>query len=302
VRKIQYLLLRFFQRLALRTDRFLLRLSKLLSTPTGTDILLCTVGYTLELVQALGSHLLERRLSAIAADIAEKANDVLFPGEALIAELPAPASTKLLAHAVGSSKALGEVISDFRIFVRLWGLMGIYTWTRGVLTEPLPRDASPQQRLLRSITWLQIVSGWTFQILENGAYLSSKGVLTATSWSGSAGKARETQWWVWSSRFWAAHVGLEFVRLYALWLYQNQGTSDGEKEKLGDGEKEGKLLAAEKKKEDWLWWRDLVSNVAYFPMTLHWSVEEGLLSGAGVGICGMIAGGSLLVDAWKQTA
>lgn len=37
-------------------------------------------------------------------------------------------------------------------------------------------------------------------------------------------------------------------------------------------------------------------------MTLHWSVEEGLLSELQVGVFGTIAGGALLADAWRKTA
>jgi hypothetical protein len=53
---------------------------------------------------------------------------------------------------------------------------------------------------------------------------------------------------------------------------------------------------------EWVWWKDVVSNLAYAPMTLHWLMERGLLSDWGVGACGMVAGGALLVDAWRKTA
>jgi hypothetical protein len=41
-------------------DRNVVRLSKLLSSPSGTDTLLCTTSYTLTLLRALLSRLLER--------------------------------------------------------------------------------------------------------------------------------------------------------------------------------------------------------------------------------------------------
>jgi hypothetical protein len=197
------------------------------------------------------------------------------------------------------------VIGDFRIFVRLWGLAGLYVWARGLAQTPLGKEAGAKERVVRRITWAQITSLALFQVLENGAYLASKGVLTSDAWSGEAGKRREGAWWMWSSRFWAAHVALELVRVGALRYYETGDTaSRTEKDIVGDGEKEGKLLAGQKRRERWIWWRDAVSNVAYMPMTLHWSVEaeRGFLSDWGVGLLGAIAGGCLLLDAWKQIA
>jgi hypothetical protein len=197
------------------------------------------------------------------------------------------------------SKALASVISDFRIFVRLWGLVGIYTWARSTYTSPsLPSVSTRTERALRGITWTQVLAGVAFQVLENGAYLASKGVM----WNDEEGKRREVRWWVWSSRFWAAHVGLEFLRLgIEARVRARASTSGKEMEILNDGEKEGKIRREDRRRETWGWWRDALSNAAYAPMTLHWSVEEGLLSELGVGVLGTIAGGTLLVDKWKGT-
>lgn len=302
IQKLRFILFHYLTRTAHSTDRTILRLSKLLSTPSGTDVLLCTTSYTLTLVRALLSRLLERRLADIATDIAEKADGILLPGETLIASLPAPTSTKLMAQAVGSSKALADTIADYRIFVRLWGVVGLYTWARATWLERLPEDASGKEKTLRGLTWAAIVSCVGFQVLENGAYLSSKGALTTASWTGDAGKARENKWWLWSSRFWAAYVGVELVRLAVLRLYREEQVVGS----AGDGEKEDKIRAEEKAKQEkldnWLWWKDLASNMAYAPMTVHWSLEQGLLSDWGVGACGMVAGGALLADAWRRTA
>lgn len=304
LQKIRFLLLKHTSKAAGSTDRTLLRLAKLFSTPRGTDILLCTTCYTLTLVQALLSRILERRLAAIATEIADKAGEVLFPGETLIATLPAPASTKLIAQIVGSSKAVAELISDYRIFVRLWGLLDVYTWARATYQDPLPENAGTKEKTLRSLTWAAIASCVVFQVLENGAYLSSKGALTTARWTGDVGKARENQWWLWSSQFWAAYVGIELVRLGVVRYYRSPSCSVAAVQ--GDGEKEDKMRAEERvkaeKEANWLWWRDLIANLGYAPMTLHWSIEQGLLSDVGVGICGVIAGGSQLVDAWKKAA
>ena len=301
LQKFRYILTRRLRNAAHSTDRNLLRLSALLSTPSGIDVVLCTTGYTLTLVYALGQQILEKQLAAVATDLADKAADVMLPGETLIAELPASAGTKLLAQTVGSSKAIAGVIADYRIFVRMWGMLGLYTWARDTYLSPLPKEATQKERLLRGTTWAAIASCVLFQVLENGAYAASKGMLTSEAWTGDAGKKRETWWWVWSSRFWAAYVGCEILRLLVERAYREPRV-----EIAGDGEKEDKLRLEQEKRASYnanfTWWKDLVSNIAYAPMTLHWSVEEGLLSDAQVGVFGMIAGGALLAEAWRKTA
>ncbi|KAF2439743.1 hypothetical protein P171DRAFT_110261 [Karstenula rhodostoma CBS 690.94] len=288
-----------------RLDRFLVRLSTLLESPASTDALLGTLGYTLELLAALLSRFLTHRLVSLASSVADKAEHVLLPGETLVATLPTPRGDKLLSQVATGSSALAAVIGDFRIFVRMWGLAGLYMWARGLWHAPLGKGAGAKERAVRRITWAQIASLVMFQVLENGAYLASKGVLTSDAWSGEAGKRKEGAWWVWSCRFWAAHVTLELIRVGVLRYYGDGETaSRTEKDVVGDGEKEGKLLIEQKRRERRVWWRDAVSNLAYIPMTLHWSVgaERGFLSDWGIGLLGAIAGGSLLLDAWKQTA
>jgi hypothetical protein len=107
---------------------------------------------------------------------------------------------------------------------------------------------------------------------------------------------------LWSSRFWAVYVGVELARLGI----KKMGRDSSLGRTISDGEKEDKIIneekAKEEKLEEWLWWKDLASNLAYAPMTVHWSLEQGLLSDWGVGACGIVAGGALLADAWRRTA
>lgn len=99
------------------------------------------------------------------------------------------------------------------------------------------------------------------------------------------------------------YVGVELARLGVARMWKEDKAG---KDTRGDGEKEDKIRLEERTKkeklENWLWWKDLASNMAYAPMTVHWSLEQGLLSDWGVGACGMVAGGALLADAWRKTA
>lgn len=269
------------------TDTTLLRLAKLLSTPAGIDSTLCTVNYTLTLVRSGLQKHLESKLRSLALGIAEKASDALLPGETLVASVPPTPAIQRLSRTVEGSKKLEELISDFRIFVRMWGLLDLYLWGRDTYVNP------PKDKVIKSITWIQVFSNVIYQYMENVAYLASKGILNTDGWTGEAGTKRQTWWWIWSSRFWAAHVGLEFVRLGYQWHQDSkQAAAEGE-------EKEDKL---ERRKKYETWWRQAISNAGWGPLTIHWSLEEGCVSDAWVGLFGTIAGGVGFRERWRQTA
>ncbi|KAH8702728.1 hypothetical protein GQ44DRAFT_831774 [Phaeosphaeriaceae sp. PMI808] len=247
----------------LKTDKPLLRLSSLLSTPSGTDAFLCTLSYTLTLLHALLTTYHTHHPTPTPTRKSSSAPP------------PPPPQRSLIPRLLPATKALASTISDYRIFARLWGVVGLYTWARATLLAPAP--VTVKQRVQRALAWASISSCVGFQVLENGAYLASKGVL---GWD----VGRQNRAWVWSSRFWAVYVGVEMGRLGVEGWFWEEG---GEEEK---GERR------------WVWWKDVVSNMAYAPMTLHWSVEEGLMSEMAVGACGIVAGGANLVDAWRKTA
>ena len=69
--------------------------------------------------------------------------------------------------------------------------------------------------------------------------------------------------------------------------------------RTADKEKEEKV---EDRKINQEWYRSFVVNVAYAPMTLHWSFEQGLLNEGLIGAFGILAGALGLREAWRQTA
>ena len=105
--------------------------------------------------------------------------------------------------------------------------------------------------------------------------------------------------WVWSSRFWMAHVILDFGRLYREWMLRKQrGT---EEERRTDGPK-GDVIT-EKGEEEWRtgWTKEIVVNMAYAPLTVHWSLEKGLVGDFWVGLLGSVAGVAGLGALWRNT-
>lgn len=265
------------------TDRTLTTLSRILSTPSGTDTLLLLLGYSSLLTSNVLSTISLSRIHALARLTIEKAIS-LPPNTVILIDGSIP-SSKLLVTAQ-RLKALSAVISDFRIFVRLWGLLGIWRWGKGVWANP-PKDA-----VERGLVKAQVLVNVLFQVLENGAYLSSKGVL---GWS----PQKQTEAWLWSSRFWMAHVGLEFIRLGRAYTNRDRGT---EEQKRRDGPKGD--VWTDRGEREWFegWKRELLVNTAWAPLTLHWSLENGLISDFWVGVFGSVAGIVGTRKAWKAAS
>ena len=139
-----------------------------------------------------------------------------------------------------------------------------------------------------------------YQVLENGAYLAEKGVLVG--WE----RGKVEKWWLWSSRFWAAHVVLDLGRLMRVRMMRQRSELEQRKsaggEGVGSGEKEEKMVREVGEREGRQWWRELVVNLAYAPMTVHWSLPGGLLSEAQVGGLGVLVGVIGLGEAWRGCA
>lgn len=173
-----------------------------MSTPAAIDKVLMTLSYTLQLLTSQ-----------------------------LPATSPLPAACRSLA----------SLISDVRVFNRLWGLLGIYSWGHSLLQHP-PRDLT-----IRRIVAAQVLANACFQVLENAAYLASHNVV-------SLGKRGQARLWIWSSRFWMTHVALEFWRLQRVRELRVEGTRRG-------------LLGRDRREEEG-WKRELVANCAYAPLTV----------------------------------
>lgn len=262
-----------------------MRLNKLLSTPGGIDSTLCTLCYTLTLLQSRLTALLDRRLERFASTIAKNASEALLPGETVIATIAAPAPVAVLARLSTSSKKLAALISDFRIFVRMWGLLDMYAWGRSTWINP------PKDGILKILEWSRVISNVGFQSLENGAYLAQHGVINMTS-------KTQTQWWLWSSQFWAFDVALNFVRLAR--MRQLRKVEDQNKIQAEGGDET--RLKVQRRKDEIQWVKSVIVNAAWQPLTIHWSLEKGALTDSWVGVFGMIAGGIGLREKWKATA
>lgn len=290
-----------------RTDAVLNKLTAIMSTPEGIDQVLMLIGYSSLLGSAVLTQITKAQLYITVLRLLRLAKENLPEGSTVMISaegLPAPRSLR----AARSLESLSAVISDFRIFMRLWGLLGMYQWGKSAILQP------SKDKVTRRVTYAQVAVNTIYQVLENGAYLSSKGVM---GWSAD----KQNKAWLWSSRMWAAHVALEFVKL-GHGMLKVKGRAHGnikdnlvdigtgydqmKVEKLAeDVVEESKLVAdaaVKKAKEDKAWTDGFIKNSAYAPLTLHWSVDGGLVSPFVVGALGTIVGLVNVGNQWRATA
>nr|POF13579.1 uncharacterized protein c1f12.04c [Quercus suber] len=268
------------------SSKHILHLHRVTSTTAGLDSTLCLVSYTLTLLHSQLTRLLAQQYTRLALELATKTAPSLLEGEAVFAQLEAPRTR--LSETTLAAKRLGDTIADVRIFLRLRGLLGIYAWGCDAYAHP-SRD--PAVKLL---VGAQVAVNTAFQVLENVAYLVSKGVIRGQVW-----KDREAKLWAWSCRFWVAHVVLECVRLLRVrgmgWREELGAQSDVDKQDVSTRSKE-----LEKR-----WHREFYTNAAWFPLTLHWSFVDPAhspISETMIGAFGMVAGWSGVRNAWAATA
>ncbi|CAG8955954.1 hypothetical protein HYFRA_00008808 [Hymenoscyphus fraxineus] len=281
-----------------KTDRVIERLSSIISTPAGTDSVLNTLCYSsllvsviLRKVVAFQEEAVKMRAEAVIGEAVEGSAAVgmdvlgLLRGKAegLGLEIGKVRREEML-DVAGRLKVLSGLISGIRTFLRLFGLVGLWMWGRGVLA----RLGKGEKGTGIAIESLQVVVNVCYQILENGAYLSARGVL---GWDAKT----QLRAGVWSSRFWGMHVGLDLIK-----LARQFGALQKEKRLLrgkeADEKKENEISLQEKQMH---WRRQLAIDLAYAPLTVHWGLEEGLVSEAWVAIFGSVAGSLNLRERWR---
>lgn len=268
-------------RLACRADSLLIRLIRVMSTPAGLDKTLCTLQYLLAIISTQLSRLQGLRYRRLLLKVSRKLSAVLLPGETVLATLSPPETRTT--QVIAGTKALSELISDFRtftrVFVETWGL---YTWGKSTWIAP------PEDKIVKTAVWGQIGSIAVYTWYEDIAYLASKGVLRGERFN----VKQQNKWWVWSSRAWLAYIVLEAVRLGRVYQLHQAAVTDAD---AGDAEKKTDRLGAVA-----TWKRQLVVNTAWAPVSYHYSCHSAQLSEDWLGVLGFIAGCTGFRHLWKQ--
>jgi len=286
-------------------DAFLAHLQRCLQTPSGIDTCLLLACYSTRLTGTLLEYLtaptIQRsanQLLAIASSMPPSAT-LVFSSKAF----PSPSVAAIL-EISKRLKAFAALLSEGRMFLRLWGLIGMYFWARGLVFKLIAtrkaaksEDKSitqlPKESLIdTTIAWTQLLSCIAFQSLENRAFLAGKGVLPIDG----PGQVKSFRW---ATRFWGTFVGIEIGRL----LYEKYKRSSRATAASSSSE-EKSVAVLEQEEREWTetWRKSLARNCAWFPLTVHWSLEQGLINELGVGSLAMIPGIIQIRDLWRRTA
>ncbi|KAI7783087.1 peroxin 11c [Diaporthe eres] len=290
------------------TDAFLAHLQRCLATPSGVDTLLLFICYTSRFTGAALTNISQsilrrsspRELIALALTLPDKTAVVVEAAGGA----PSPSSAVAqLAGVLGTRlKSLGGLASEARTIARLWSLVGMYFWAKRLVLNLVARSSSSsssssgssekaagagagagqgESRLAALVSWAQLLSCGVFQVLENGAYLSGRGVLGWTP-------AQQGRAYVVGARFLGFYTALELGRLLAEFVARR--------------DRDYGAATAEEQAEVDAMRRSLAINMAWAPLTVHWSLEKGFLTDLVIGAGGCIPGVIQMRKLWRETA
>ncbi|KAJ6438838.1 peroxin 11C [Purpureocillium lavendulum] len=276
-----------------RTDAFISHLYRCMQTRAGADTVLLFLCYSTRLtgsvLETLSRPLLQhsaRRLVALAFKLPPATTVVLASAK------PQPPLAALAFRIGGYFKAAAALLSETRTMGRLWGLLGIYfAAKRLVLKTRAKQKRDPSEKAVETaaadagedlfdtlVAYAQVISLIVYQACENVAYLSSKKVLPFSP--KTQGRLAGI-----SVRSWGAYVGMELGRLL---VERSRKVSSG--------------VAAKDTKWAADWTRDFTRNLAWAPLTVHWSMEKGPLPDLAVSLLAAYPSVGAMRDLWRDTA
>jgi len=262
-------------------DDRIAHMNRVLSTASGIDSTLCFVGYGLMFVSSSLENL--RNSPAFRSVLSN-----LSHGDAN-KSATTKASTGGLAAKLGdtaaSAKALGGMCSDFRMAMRLWGLLKVWSGAKATYFSP------PKDGVLKILAWTQLGSMAAYLVLENNYYLWSKGVIKGVTRETMVKRLRAAIW------VFLSYLVLDFVRLGR--VRQLRAIEQNEKEK---GENvDDKDVKARLMEQDRAWYQSLQVDLAYFPLCFGWGGAINLPEWS-YGFGGMLAGLAKFKEALRVTA
>ncbi|KAM0217664.1 hypothetical protein ACHAPQ_010317 [Fusarium lateritium] len=170
------------------------------------------------------------------------------------------------------------MLDEWQMMNRLWGVLDMWMATRELMTQISSRVSTGAsiKPVDVAIQASQILCLTSFHICEATSFLASKGV------SKLSAKAQDKLSLL-AIRSWTAFTMVEIGRLS---LDRFHTTYD--KEKLGA--------------DEYTWRKDMLQNLAWLSVSLHWSVRDGLMPEGLVSPLAVFATWSLVKDAWRESA
>jgi len=188
---------------------------------------------------------------------------------------------------------LASTIGSARSLWGLWGVLPIIQWLIALERAP------PPTRRLHTIERTQGWSMLAFYPLQQLSFLHTNDLVPAALPRRIIINDRAVS--LWSTRFWMAYVVLQLAHLRedrALLVKRQRAL-----EKLSSREKLQPQERAELARRWDAWYNELVVNLSYLPMTIHWSFEKGLFGNdIWVSVFGLAAAIVSFRSGWKATA
>ncbi|CCL99302.1 uncharacterized protein FIBRA_01318 [Fibroporia radiculosa] len=213
-----------------------------------------------------------------------------------------------ISSAAESLVKFSNIISDARMFFRIWGLLPIIQWLTSI-----ERKQPPTRRILT----IERLQGWSmlaYYPLEHLYYLVAHSIVPSKlsavsllsllpSLGSKPGDKSITldakSLGMWSCRFWSLYVALQFAHLLEdrKLLKTRERTVSKTKSVVAESEKE------ELKKRWDSFWSEVIVNLGNLPTAIHWSLERGLFaSDIWLDAFGLVAGLASWRSGWKATA
>ncbi|RUP46332.1 peroxisomal biogenesis factor 11 [Jimgerdemannia flammicorona] len=188
-------------------------------------------------------------------------------------------------------KNLAGPVSDFRILLRYYGLVPLVQYMAFIEHHP------PTSQFLLHVERLQNLCNLIYYPLEHAYWLGAHNVLPLS-------KKTTNRISIWSCRFWAAYVLLQYVNLEEQRRIVNEKEANlarrikaGELDDVGQNRAALMTVSAQRRNI----YINYVINTAYLPLTIHWSLENSSFPDIGVGICGTIAAICQLYTTWESS-
>ncbi|KAH8826563.1 hypothetical protein DL96DRAFT_1529939 [Flagelloscypha sp. PMI_526] len=229
------------------------RLVRLLGTWSGTDKFLGVLEYTLKL---LVPFLNFRARLQHQAGMSKVATSTIAPRLSTLATL----------------------VTDSRTVSRSWVVLQMIRWLQGL--ERFPKESRSLLHIERLQAWAMLC----FCPLDTLLFLITKGVVPTTisrpAFLGGTEKSAPLvtlnpgKIALWMCRFWASYIGLQLLHLredYNLLILKERALRRGKTP----------MTVADKKDLKKRWsalYNDVITNLAYFPLTLHHSVPGGIFT------------------------
>ncbi|KAM5353822.1 hypothetical protein ACJ41O_000472 [Fusarium nematophilum] len=266
-------------------DAFILHLHRCIRTRGGTDTVLLFTTYSARLVGAILNLLARTSLRHSARKLVELALQLPPSASVTLSTASAPPLASLALNVAKRIQALTDMLGEWRLMNRLWGIVGTYLAARdfvlrlrGQKRDENGEKVAPPDRFNTAVEAVQFALLFGYHIGEASYWLSTKCIFKMTP--ERTGKAA-----VYGARSWSAWVFLELARLL---VERARRTPTGD-------------VAAE---EEWkgAWKASFLGTLPWAPLSAHWSTPGGLLPEIAIAALASWPASNMMKRLWLQTA